>query len=138
MSDMTMNGPVGRSYRYYTGPTLWPFGWCLSLTRFTVTKVAGSPDEFNVANVGERTGDEVVMAFISPPGYVGSFARRLAGFQRVHLSPGQSVRVSVPLPADGFNVVNQESGVSERLPGDWTVEYTNGVDQRLRRHISIA
>lgn len=94
MSEMEMDVGPGRSYRYYTGPTVYPFAYGLSLTTFSVANVtapvgdaaivtasafdhklaaaAGGNDKrvlsyvVNVTNTGTRTGDEVVFAFMYP------------------------------------------------------------------------
>ena len=107
--------PGGRTYRYYTGTPLWPFGHGLSYTSFKLAWGAGGPPaggaplvtltpgapllnlSVAVANTGALDGDEVVQLYFAP--VAGTFdppsdappylpARQLAGFQRVHVPAG--------------------------------------------------
>jgi len=82
----------GRTYRYFDGEPLWPFGFGLSYTTFTYRKlsVTGNQASAQITNEGKRPGDEVVQF------YAG---KDLAGFERIHLKPGESKWVSFPVPA---------------------------------------
>ncbi|HEY4293486.1 glycoside hydrolase family 3 protein [Luteibacter sp.] len=98
----------GRTYRYFKGPPLYPFGHGLSYTSFAyggahasaATLDAGQTltASVTVRNTGERAGDEVVQAYVSYPA-ADKLApvRSLVGIQRVHLAPGESRVVSFPL-----------------------------------------
>jgi len=81
----------GRTYRYFEGEPLWPFGYGLSFTTFAYKNlsVANGKASVDVTNSGKRQGDEVVQL------YVGKV---LAGFQRVALNAGQTKRVEFPIP----------------------------------------
>jgi len=80
-----------RTYRFFTGEPLYPFGFGLSYTRFAYSQLAvpsqahaGDPVKVsvNVENTGDRDGDEVVQLYVSS----GSGAiRSLAGFERISL-----------------------------------------------------
>jgi beta-glucosidase len=104
----------GRTYRYFRGDTLYPFGYGLSYTRFaygnlqlSTTAIAlgeASPADADspvmtvradVQNVGQRAGDEVVQLYISDlAASVPVPLRQLAGFERVHLAPGETKTVA--------------------------------------------
>ncbi|KAH3745647.1 glycoside hydrolase family 3 domain protein [Pelomyxa schiedti] len=105
LTEMGMSVSPGRTYRYYTGTPLWPFGWGLSYTNFTLDwysqeylpeslDVGAQSTNYrvNVTNTGGRAGDEVVMAFITENAAAGAI-EQLFGFQRVHLEPGESATV---------------------------------------------
>jgi beta-glucosidase len=82
----------------------YPFGYGLSYTRFDVGKahVHGATATVSVRNAGGRAGDRTVLAFAV--GADGS--RRLAGFTRVHLGPGESTKAQISLaPAGGGRLV---------------------------------
>jgi beta-glucosidase len=98
----------GRTYRYFGGDPLYPFGHGLSYTRFEYSDlrvdkpVAGPEDQVEVSlavrNAGARAGDEVVQLYtraIDPR--VPMPIRSLRGFDRVTLAPGETHRVSFRL-----------------------------------------
>jgi beta-glucosidase len=84
----------GRTYRFFEGEPLYPFGYGLSYTAFTYRNLqapdearAGGPVKISVEvqNSGKRDGDEVVQLFVKHPGVV----RELQGFERVPLRAGE-------------------------------------------------
>ena len=89
----------GRTYRYFEGKPLYPFGHGLSYTAFSYSGLilprkalkAGDPltTEVIVTNTGEREGDEVVQLYLSFPNVAGSPIRALRGFRRIHLKAGR-------------------------------------------------
>src|ERR1017187_5278922 len=92
----------GRTYRYFEGEPLYPFGYGLSYTTFSYTDLqapaegrAGSPIKVSVdvENSGKRAGEEVVQLYIKHPGVV----RELAGFTRVSLAAGEHKTVDFSL-----------------------------------------
>src|SRR5262249_13765937 len=88
-----------RTYRYFDGEVLYPFGYGLSYTAFKYSKPKVSKDSVNadgavtvsakVTNAGTMDGDEVVELYLSHPGANGAPIRALAGFQRIHLAKGE-------------------------------------------------
>ncbi|WP_243040425.1 glycoside hydrolase family 3 protein [Dyella sedimenti] len=95
----------GRTYRYFGGKPLYPFGYGLSYTRFGYADLAldrasvGGKDPLTVSvtvkNTGQRAGDEVVQLYLRPlhPSRPRAI-KELRGFQRIHLQPGEERRVS--------------------------------------------
>ena len=85
----------GRTYRYFEGKPLYPFGYGLSYTTFSYSGLtlpksaikAGDPltAEVTVNNTGKREGDEVAQLYLSFPNVAGAPLRALRGFKRVHL-----------------------------------------------------
>src|SRR5690606_28109914 len=98
---------ANRTYRYFSGTPLWPFGYGLSYTSFDysdlsvpekVTAGSGVTVSVTVKNTGVMAGDEVVQLYLtdekaSTPRPV----RQLEGFRRVTLRPGESRRVEFTL-----------------------------------------
>jgi beta-glucosidase len=125
----------GRTYRYFTGTPLYPFGHGLSYTTFaydaprlsTPTLKAGEPlrASVRVRNSGERTGDEVVQVYLErvhsePPQRLQSPIRSLVGFKRVTLQPGESREVSFELDARKLSDVDS-AGQRAVEAGDYRV-----------------
>ncbi|HZR64775.1 MAG TPA: glycoside hydrolase family 3 C-terminal domain-containing protein [Terriglobales bacterium] len=105
----------GRTYRYFEGEPLWPFGYGLSYTAFIYSdlKLPGAPlnggdplhASVTVANTGKLAGDEVVELYLEFPDIAGAPRRALRGFQRVHLEPGASQNVEFQLSPRDLSMV---------------------------------
>jgi len=93
-----------RTYRYYQGEALYPFGFGLSYTKFAVNKLAVAKDKKSVSvevkNVGKHTGREVIQVYVQSPNQKENY--RLIGFVPVMLAAGKSKKVTVDLAADTF------------------------------------
>ena len=99
----------GRTYMYFTGDPLYPFGHGLSYTTFEFSELKISADTLGpeqkltvsatIKNTGGRAGSEVAQLYVTAPkGKVQKPIKQLVGFQRVDLKPGQSKRVVFTLP----------------------------------------
>lgn len=107
---MDYNIRDGRTYMYFKGKPLYPFGYGLSYTTFTYSNLstsAASVDKdgalmisVDVKNTGDRAGDAVVQLYVKHLGSkVERPAEELRGFQRVTLEPNQTKTVRIPLKA---------------------------------------
>ena len=116
----------GRTYRYFGGEALYPFGHGLSYTRFRYSKpqvssAAIRADGFvdisvDVTNEGGRDGDEVVQLYVTHPQEPGAPLRTLQGFQRLHLLKGETKTLNFRLQDRGLSTVNSDGKRSIR-PG---------------------
>ena len=123
----------GRTYRYFKGPVLYPFGHGLSFTKFAyetpaVSKAAiKAGDDVRVSvrvrNTGARDGDEVVQLYVQKPGEQGAPA--LAGFTRVHLAAGESQLVTFDLDPRRLSLVD-EQGARKVVPGRYVAHLGGG------------
>ena len=119
--------PTGRGDDYLdlTGRPLFPFGFGLSYTSFEYSALTIEPPQIpadgrttvhcRIKNVGSRGGDEVVQLYIRD--VLASVARpviQLAGFQRVHLKPGEERDVAFALGPEQLRMLDREMR--------WTVE----------------
>ncbi|HEV2864282.1 MAG TPA: glycoside hydrolase family 3 C-terminal domain-containing protein, partial [Pyrinomonadaceae bacterium] len=120
----------GKTYRYFKGDPLYPFGHGLSYTRFEYRGLkmkksvkAGEAVQVSaeVSNAGALAGDEVVQLYVTDAEASAPVPlRALKGFERVHLRPGESRRVSFTLrPADLAFVDDAGRRVLE--PGEFRV-----------------
>ncbi|RRN55654.1 glycoside hydrolase family 3 protein [Pseudoxanthomonas sp. SGNA-20] len=140
----------GRTYRYFTGKPLFPFGHGLSYTRFGYSalkldrKRASATDEVAVSvtvkNEGKRAGDEVVQLYLAPLQPRRERAlKELRGFQRVHLQPGESRTVSFSIvPERDLRVYDEAAGRYVVDPGRYEVQVgASSADIRMRAPLEV-
>ena len=140
---------TGRTYRFFKGAPLYPFGHGLSFTTFAYKNLRTSADQMragdtitvrvDVTNTGKIAGDEVVQLYAR---HIGSKVDRankdLRGFERVSLQPGETKTVALRLPARSLAYWNTTSHA-------WTVEPdrvelqvgASSADIRLTKTISV-
>ncbi len=114
---------ANRTYRYFTGTPLYPFGFGLSYTRFAYEdlRIDGLSCRVRVRNTGERAGDEVVQLYLSGPGAgAGQPLRQLRGVRRVHLEPGAAAELVFELDQRALSQID-EAGRRRRVPGRYTL-----------------
>jgi beta-glucosidase len=111
----------GRTYMYFKGEPLYPFGYGLSYTSFRYSNLKTSSAHMakdgaitvsvDVTNTGKRAGDEVLQLYVA---HLQSKAdqplRELKGFQRLYLAPNQTKTVEIPLKASTLAYWNQAQG----------------------------
>jgi beta-glucosidase len=125
----------GRTYRYFKGEPLFPFGFGLSYSKFSYSGLtlpsgdvaAGDPvsAEVTVTNSGSVAGDEVVELYLSFPSVSGAPLRALRGFKRVHLEAGASEKVQFALKNRDLSVVT-EAGDPMIAEGPYTITIGGG------------
>jgi len=121
-------------YRYWTTTgkhPLYPFGYGLSYTSFSFTKLeapaavaAGSTVavSFDVTNTGELAGAEVAQLYLSDPSAKADRPEReLKGFEKVSLTPGETKRVTLNLDARAFSYWDQAAHKWTIDPGKFVV-----------------
>ncbi len=124
-----------RTYRYFTGKPLYPFGYGLSYTKFSYSNLklanstinAGDPliADATITNTGDREGDEVAELYLTFPKVPGAPLRALRGFQRIHLKPGESQQVHFELKDRDFMMVT-EAGDPMISQGKYTLTVGGG------------
>jgi beta-glucosidase len=125
----------GRTYRYFEGTPLYPFGYGLSYTTFSYSGLsvpvsavtAGEPvtAEVTVTNTGKRAGDEVAQLYLSFPQVKGAPLRALRSFQRIHLEAGASQKVHFELKSRDLSIVT-EDGTPIIAEGQYAVSVGGG------------
>ena len=109
----------GRTYRYFKGEALFPFGYGLSYTTFAYGKAklaksivkAGGLVELTipVSNTGKRDGEEVIQVYLSRPADVDGPTKTLRAFRRVSLKAGENKQVTIKLTADDLQWFDTKS-----------------------------
>lgn len=108
----------GRTYRYFEGEALYPFGFGLSYTQFTYSnlilpsqlkKGSNAKVSVTVKNTGKRNGEEVVQLYVSHPGLEEKAPlRTLKGFQRITLKAGETKTISFIVRVEDLSLVSEE------------------------------
>lgn len=124
-----------RTYRYFTGKPLYPFGYGLSFTKFEYSNLklaspelqagVSLPIDVDVRNIGSEAGDEVVELYMTFPKLPGAPLRALRGFTRLHLDAGQSRHLQLTLQPRDLSYVNE---AGDRLvgAGDYVISVGGG------------
>ena len=108
---------ANRTYRYFTGKPLYPFGYGLSYTDYSVTKAdeAGNEIRAEVSNNGSYAGDALVQVYVACDSPCAPLHPRLCGFGKVSLQAGETKSVSIRLDSLTNTVVNEQG---DRITAD--------------------
>lgn len=141
----------GRTYRYFEGEPLYPFGYGLSYTKFEYSDLqldrsqAGAADEVTatvrVKNVGARTGEEVVQLYVRPMGVKQMRAlKELRGVEKIALFPGEEREVSFTLtPQEHITYWDTERDRYAVAPGSYELQIgASSADIRARAPLTIS
>lgn len=133
MPDFTDYALDNRTYRYYTGTPLYPFGYGLTYGKCKVTALSfdGSSATVKVQNLGTRSTDDVLQLYIRDQ--VSPFAPVnpvLCAFRRVRLNAGEEAEITLALDKNAFTVVD-ETGTRISGSGSWVLSAAfSGPDAR--------
>lgn len=124
-----------RTYRYFKGTPLYPFGYGLSYSKFEYRNVklsssqlqAGKPItvDFDVQNTSRRDGDEVAEIYLHFPNIPEAPIRALRGITRVHIGAGKTEHVRMILDPRALSHVNQ-AGEHIIAPGSYRLSIGGG------------
>jgi len=141
----------GRTYRYFAGEPLYPFGFGLSYTRFAYSDLRidrtklGVNDRarvtLKVKNTGARAGDEVVQLYLRPLQPQRTRAlRELRGFERLTLQPGEEREVSFAFtPQADLRYYDDDKRAYAVDAGAYEVQVgASSADIRLQQHFVVA
>jgi beta-glucosidase len=97
----------GRTYRYYKGQVLYPFGFGLSYASFILSDVSVAKPQIHagedvsvsltISNESKLAGSEVVQVYLDSPSALHGSAPKLVGCQRVELGSGEKRRISIEI-----------------------------------------
>jgi beta-glucosidase len=146
LPDFTDYSMQHRTYRYFTGPVLYPFGYGLSYSSFrydtlrlsasTLTAGETLTADVRVTNTSARAGDEVAQLYLQFGGAQGAPDRALRGFQRVHLQAGESRTLHFALSARQLSHVD-EAGQVVVSAGHYQLSVGGGQPQVTPNVVSV-
>ena len=132
-------------YRYYQTagvPVAFPFGHGLSYTSFAYSDLKASADgvTLTVTNTGTRKGAEIVQLYVAKPdAKIFRPAQELKGFAKVHLQPGESRTVAIPLDDKAFRYWNTQTNRWEVEGGQYELRVgASSADIRLTAAVEVA
>ena len=136
--DYTMKG---RTYRYFDGEPLFPFGYGLSYTTWKVDggrwqehANGGGTVSIDVSNTGSRKGDQTIQLYIRNLQDPNGPLKTLRAFQCVTLNPGQAQTVNLHLTAQSFEFWDPETNTMRTKPGRYELLYgTSSADKDLKK-----
>lgn len=137
----------GRTYRYFKGKALYPFGFGLSYTHFVYEKA--SVDKMvsplnsmltlslDLKNAGKRAGEEVVQIYIrnlqDPDGPI----RSLRAFRRLNVLPGRTREVRFYLTPSAFEFFDPQTNTMKVRPGKFEILYGGSSDRKALKSLIV-
>jgi beta-glucosidase len=111
----------GRTYRYFAGKPLYPFGYGLSYSNFRYSglSIQGNTARVTIKNDSSRDGDEVLQVYAAPANSPGGLQRQLVAFDRVHLKAGESRSVTLVIRGSLDGMTKLSVGGGQPL-NEWT------------------
>ncbi|GGJ58425.1 beta-glucosidase family protein [Deinococcus roseus] len=113
-SDVPYTEGLKMGYRWYDSQNitpLFPFGHGLSYTTFSTSSLITTKEangdvtvRFTLKNTGVRAGAEVAQVYAALPASAGEPFKRLVGWQKVNLQPGQATQVTVTVKKERLNI----------------------------------
>jgi beta-glucosidase len=115
-------------YKWYDAlnkSVLFPFGFGLSYTTYTYSGLQVRPGKeatvsFTVTNTGSRAGQEIAEVYVALPADAGEPPKRLVGWSKVHLNPGESREVTVKVPVEYLSIYGENPDGWKLVPGSYT------------------
>ncbi len=127
---------ANRTYRYYTGEALFPFGYGLSYTTFETGKPVYKKNkvEVSVKNTGNKAGLETIQVYIRNLADKTGPLKSLRGYQQVQLNPGETKTVSIDLPRSSFEGWDAKTNTMRVVPGKYEIMAgSSSADKDLKR-----
>ncbi len=133
--DYTMNN---RTYRYYTGEALFPFGYGLSYTTFDIGQPVYKYNkvQVRVKNTGNKDGLETVQVYLRNLNDPDGPLKSLRAYTQVALKAGEAKTVSIDLPRSSFEGWDVKTNTMRVVPGRYELMVGNSsADKDLKKMV---
>lgn len=133
-------------YKWYDAekmPVLFPFGFGLSYTTYRYSDLKVTPGKaatvrFRLTNTGSRAGAEIAEVYAALPASAEEPPKRLVGWSKVQLRPGESREVTVPVDARNLSVFDVAADGWKLMPGSYTFMVgSSSRDLPLKQELSL-
>ena len=131
--DYTMKN---RTYRYFKGEALFPFGYGLSYTTFDISKPVykNNKVQFTIKNTGTMDGTEVVQVYVRNTADKEGPLKTLRAYQRVTLKAGEARMMSIDFPRERFEGWDAKTNTMRVVPGKYEIMLgSSSADKDLKR-----
>ena len=114
-------------YKWYDAEhkqVLFPFGYGLSYTTYAYSNLKVTPGEkvrvnFTLTNIGNRAGAEIAEIYAALPANAGEPPKRLVGWSKVKLNPGETKEVMVEIDPEYLSIFDVDQNKWQLIPGDY-------------------
>ena len=133
-------------YKWYDAekkPVLFPFGYGLSYTTYAYSNLKVAPGKaprvtFTVTNTGSRSGAEIAEVYASLPAAAAEPPKRLVGWSKLKLNPGESKEVSIDVEPKYLSIFNPEQNAWQLLSGEYTFQIgASSQDLPLKQTVNL-
>ncbi|WP_321480599.1 xylan 1,4-beta-xylosidase [uncultured Bacteroides sp.] len=137
----------GRTYRYMQDKPLFPFGYGLSYTTFSIGNAHLSKNVIKaneslkmtlpVSNTGKLDGTEIVQIYVHKVGDKEGPVKTLRAFKRVNLKAGETQNVEISLSSSTFEGFDTSANVMRVREGQYELLYGNSSDDKDLKKIPV-
>ena len=131
--DYTMKN---RTYRYFQGEALFPFGYGLSYTTFDISKPVYMKNkvQFTIKNTGNADGTEVVQVYVRNLADKEGPLKTLRAYQRITLKAGEARMMAIDFPRERFEGWDAKTNTMRVVPGKYEIMLgSSSADKDLKR-----
>ena len=125
-----------RTYRYFKGEALYPFGYGLSYTTFDIStpQYINNKVRVEVKNTGKKDGTEVVQVYMRNLADTEGPLKTLRGYERVSLKAGESKTVEIDFPRERFEGWDTATNTMRVVPGKYELMVgSSSADKDLKK-----
>ena len=136
-----------RTYRYFRGKALYPFGYGLSYTTFSIGKGQLSASTMNkdgkvtltvpVTNTGKREGTETVQVYVKALDYPDAPIKSLKGFRKLSLKADETATATITLDGEAFEYYDESIDELSTRPGRYQILYGNSSQEKDLKMIPL-